>query len=127
MRRCSVSAIFVQKRVYADFMILKCIAGNLHGKKLKKHTCFHAGDYLRFYNNIFKWWYEIQDFYQLTDGPFTDMNKSAIPARFGLTDYRCRVNEQIELQPWKDFSVQVCSSSNKHGNIFKDDANVPEW
>lgn len=127
MRRCSVSAIFVQKRVYADFMILKCIAGNLHGKKLKKHTCFHVGDHLRFYNNIFKWWYEIQDFYQLTDGPFTDMNKSAIPARFGLTDYRCRVNEQIELQPWKDFSVQVCSSSNKHGNIFKDDANVPEW
>ena len=53
MRRCSANAIFVQKRLYADFMLLKCIAGNLHGKKLKSHTCFHAADYLRFYFALF--------------------------------------------------------------------------
>ena len=49
----SESAIFLQKRIYADFMLLKCIAGNLHGKKPKIHICFHAADYLRFYFALF--------------------------------------------------------------------------
>jgi hypothetical protein len=49
MRRCSAIAIFVQKRLYDDFMLLKSIAGNLHGKKPKIHSCFHAADYLRLY------------------------------------------------------------------------------
>ena len=78
------------------------------------------------HNTIYKWWYEIQDAYLLTDGPFTYMNNSPNPERFTMAEYKCCINEQIELQPWKDFSVQVCSS-NKHGNKFKDDANVPEW
>lgn len=36
----SASAIFLQKRIYAVFMLLECIAGNLHGKKADKPYLF---------------------------------------------------------------------------------------
>ena len=36
-------------------------------------------------NNIYKWWFEIQDVFLLMDGPFTYMNPNARVARFSLT------------------------------------------
>ncbi len=37
-------------------------------------------------NYIYKWWYEIQDVFLLTDGPYTYMNPNARSERFSLID-----------------------------------------
>lgn len=57
-------------------------------------------------NNIYKWWYEIQDVFLLTDGPFTYMNPTAKPNRFSLSDYKCLLVDEIEIQPWQKFRVE---------------------
>lgn len=91
------------------------------------NSLFNPGDK---HNNILKWWYEIQDTYMLTDGPFTYMNSSANAARFTLTEYKCCINEHIVLHPWKDFVVQKDKTSKgkpfwwddynsvKHGRVL---------
>lgn len=57
-------------------------------------------------NNIYKWWFEIQDVFLLTDEPFTYMNPNARAARFSLTDYKCLLVDEIEIQPWIKFRVE---------------------
>lgn len=57
-------------------------------------------------NNIYKWWYEIQDVFILTDGPFTYMNPTAKPDCFPLSDYKCLLVDEIEIQPWQKFRVE---------------------
>lgn len=67
-------------------------------------------------NNIYKWWFEIQDVFLLTDGPFTYMNPNARAARFSLTDYKCLLVDEIEIQPWSKFRVE--KALNKNGGTY---------
>ena len=48
-------------------------------------------------NSIYKWWYEIQDAFLLTDGPYTYMNPAVKPTRFAITEYRCMLIDEIEM------------------------------
>ena len=76
------------------------------------------------HNTIYKWWYEIQDAYLLTDGPFTYMNNSPNPERFTMAEYKCCINELIELQPWKNF---IIIKKGKQSYDLKDETSVPQW
>lgn len=79
-------------------------------------------------NNIQKWWYEIQDEYLLTEGPFTYMNPSSSQKRFGLVEYKCVLVDEIELQPWKNYRIEKYKQKNGHiGYRLEGKSQTPSW
>lgn len=76
------------------------------------------------HNTIYKWWYEIQDAYLLTDAPFSYMNNSPSPMRFTMAEYKCCINEVIELHPWKNF---IILKEGKQSYSLKNESSVPHW
>jgi len=79
-------------------------------------------------NNIYKWWYEIQDELLVTDGPFTYMNSSSQPMRFPLQDYKCLLIEKIELQPWKNFRIEkIHDNAGRVNYRVVKGCEVPKW
>jgi len=79
-------------------------------------------------NNIYKWWYEIQDRFFLIDGPFTYMNSSVESARYSLTEYRCLLMDEIEIHPWNKFRIEKVFNSVGHINHkLVQGFQVPTW
>ena len=50
-------------------------------------------------NNIYKWWYEIQNVYKLNDELETDRQDN-------LKDYRCKFLDEIIFYPWRNFEIE---------------------
>lgn len=64
-------------------------------------------------NNIYKWWYEIQDDFYVVDGPFTPNNNNPNPKMFSLMDYVCCLNDSINLKPWESFRTETYYDTKK--------------
>lgn len=72
---------------------------------------------------LYKWWYEIQDVYFLSEEEFTPMNPSIEPTRFKMTDYKCLMLDRIWLNPWNLFRVE-----KKNKTYYLADASEePQW
>ncbi len=79
-------------------------------------------------NNIYKWWYEIQDLLFATEGPFTYMNLSAEPKRISIQDYKCLLMDKIELHPWYNFRIEKgCDKAGRVNYKLVNGYNVPQW
>ncbi len=79
-------------------------------------------------NSIYKWWYEIQDAFLLTDGPYTYMNPAVKPTRFAITEYRCMLIDEIEVHPWKDFRIEKTTDRRGYTNFkISQGFQVPKW
>lgn len=79
-------------------------------------------------NNIFKWWFEVQDVLLLTDSPFTKMNPKEQPACFSLIDYKCFLLDKIELNPWQDFRVEKAMDRAGRVNYkLAKGFTIPKW
>ncbi len=79
-------------------------------------------------NSIYKWWYEIQSSFYVTDGPFTFMNFSPEPKQYKLNEYKCIMQNDIVLFPWNGFVIE--KSVNERGNdvfVPKNNARIPDW
>lgn len=57
-------------------------------------------------NNILKWWFFMQNEYNLSEGPFTLLNPTKDPAVYSLQDYKCFLLGRNEVQPWKGFVTE---------------------
>ncbi len=79
-------------------------------------------------NNIYKWWYEIQDVFLLTEGPFTYMNSSEVPNRFSLNEYRALLMNEIEVHPWNNFRIEkFINRAGKTGYRMVNGCKMPSW
>lgn len=104
-----------------------CSEIDVVGKVLAKvaNTAFKHEDKQ---NNIYKWWYEIQDAFFLTDEPFTFMNSTAKPDRFSLIEYKCLLLDEIEIHPWKNYRVErVFNSAGRINYRLVQGFQVPKW
>lgn len=78
-------------------------------------------------NNIYKWWYEIQDYYMLTEAPYTFINPNPNPLRIGLREYRCRLLDLLDFQPWIGFSVEIRRGKKKNYYAPVTESKTPGW
>lgn len=79
-------------------------------------------------NTIYKWWYEIQDSFMLTEPPFTPINARSFPIQIGLCDYKCTLLNEESLQPWIGFSVALDKTKNgKTIHKLTKNSKVPSW
>lgn len=66
-------------------------------------------------NNIYKWWYEIQDEFFVDD-------------KIQLSDYTCNFFDSLEIKPWSDFAVEKkFTSNNRLRHSLKSGASIPHW
>lgn len=72
---------------------------------------------------LYKWWYEVQDSYYLSEGMFTPMNPCVEPAIFKMKEYKTLLLDRLWFKPWEFFSVE------KRGKDYKlaDKAKEPKW
>lgn len=77
-------------------------------------------------NNIYKWWYEIQDSFLLTEAPFTPINPTSKPVRIGLRDYKCYLLNEETLQPWQSFKI-VKQKTDKWRYSNATGSRTPKW
>lgn len=79
-------------------------------------------------NNIYKWWFVVQDEYFVTDGPFTPMNPTSNAVRIGLRDYECALLGSHEFQPWDSFVVEKKRDA-RNAERFKNaqGSDTPKW
>jgi len=79
-------------------------------------------------NNIRKWWYEIQDVFFLMEAPFTDINQSDCSTTFGLTVYKCKIADGLEIAPWSKYRIEKYrDKKNRLGYRLEDKAETPSW
>lgn len=79
-------------------------------------------------NNIYKWWFVIQDEFLVTDGPFTPMNSTSNAVRIRLRDYKCALLESYEFTPWAGFVIEKKRNA-KNAEYFKNaqGSDTPKW
>ena len=79
-------------------------------------------------NNIYKWWFVVQDEYFVTDGPFTPMNPTSNAVRIGLRDYKCAMLGSHEFKPWAGFVIEKRrNASNVEYFANAQGSNTPKW
>lgn len=79
-------------------------------------------------NNIYKWWFVVQDKYLVTDGPFTPMNSTSNVVRIGLREYKCTLLGSYEFKPWAGFVIEK-RRNTKNAEYFTNaqGSNTPKW
>lgn len=67
-------------------------------------------------NNIYKWWYEIQDFYY-----FTEEYSDAVKTNLKLQDFECSFIGIYKICPWKGFRIV------KNNSQYCRSEGLPDW
>ena len=72
-------------------------------------------------NNIYKWWYEIQNAYRLNDELEMDRQDN-------LKDYKCKFLDEIIFYPWKNFEIEKYKDK-RDATRFRPtyNSNTPIW
>lgn len=72
-------------------------------------------------NNIYKWWYEIQNIYKLNDE--IEMDK-----QYSFENYECKFLNEIIFYPWKNFEIEKYKDK-KNAIRFRPtkNSNTPTW
>lgn len=71
-------------------------------------------------NNIYKWWYEIQDFYYFTE-EYSDAVKTNVDFQIKLQDVECSFIDSYTVCPWKGFRIV---KNNSHYCLNE---GLPDW
>lgn len=74
-------------------------------------------------NNIVKWWYEIQNEFQITE-----IDSDIEGERIQLNKYQCTLIDDISVNAWDNFEIEIRKDRTKRDQfVLKSGANTPKW
>ena len=80
-------------------------------------------------NNIYEWWYEIQDSYYFTfTEEYSDAVKTNVDFQIKLQDVECSFIDSYTVCPWKGFrtEISIARGGRRHHRIV-DGYSTPNW
>lgn len=79
-------------------------------------------------NNIYKWWYEIQDTFTYTEEYYDAIKTDSSIERKKLQEVECCFIDTYKISPWKNFRTETfIAKNNSHRYRLIGSSSIPFW